>query len=82
LDIYQDKPEEAQQSILNMLRTIKDVRSTYPNAILVVSFLDAKSDELVNLFSDTNIQIKREAYNLLIEIDPSKRDKYARIISN
>ena len=82
LDVYQDKPEEAQQSILSMLRTIKDVRSAYQNSILVIAFLDAKSDELINLFSDSSIQTKREAYNLLIEIDPSKREKYARIISN
>ena len=82
LDTYQDNPEEGQESILGMLRTIKDIRTTYPNAIFVIAFLDAKSDELVNLFSDTSIQTKRDAYNLLIEIDPSKRDKYARIISN
>jgi hypothetical protein len=82
LDIYQEKPEEAQQNILQVLRLIQDVRRTYPESILVITFLDSKVDELINLFSSAPIQAKRDDYNLLIDIDPSKRDKYARIISN
>lgn len=82
LDTYQEKPEESQSNILDMLKSIQDVRSSNPNAILVIAFLDAKADELVNMFSTAPMQTKRNAYNLLIEIDPSKRDKYSRIISN
>jgi len=82
LDIFQDKPDEAEQNILNTLKSIQDVRRSNPQSILVIAFLDAKTDELVNIFSASDNQNKREAYNLLIEIDPSKREKYARIISN
>lgn len=82
LDIFIDKPEEAQQNVLNTLKVIQQVRETDPNSILVVAFLDAKTDELINIFSTAPIQMKRDAYNLLVEIDPSKRDKYSRIISN
>jgi len=82
LDIFQEKPDEAQQNILNTLKSIQDVRRSNPQSILVIAFLDAKTDELVNIFSASDNQNKREAYNLLIEIDPSKREKYARIISN
>ena len=81
LDIYQEKPDEAQRNILTTLRSIQDVRSTNPQSILVIAFLDAKTDELVNIFSTASTQSKRDAYNLLVEIDPSKRDKYARIIN-
>lgn len=82
LDIIQDKPDEGQTNILNTLKSIQDVRRSNPQSILVIAFLDAKTDELVNIFSASDNQNKREAYNLLIEIDPSKREKYARIISN
>ncbi len=82
LDIYQEQEEEAQNNILDMLKKLRDLRDIDPNAVIIVSFLDAKADELVNIFSTGSIQMKREAYNLLIEVSPSKRDKYAKIISN
>ena len=82
LDIYEKNPGEAQDQILTMLKAIKDIRSADPNAILVISFLDAKADELINIFSTADMTRKREAYNILVEVDPSKRDKYSRIINN
>jgi len=82
LDIYQDKPDEAQQNILGSIRYVSQVREVDPNAIIVIEFLDSKRDELVNIFSTGNIQVRRDAYNLLVEMDPSKRDKYSRILSN
>lgn len=82
LDIFQTDEELAQKNILNVLKTLRDLRDIDPNAILIVSFLDAKADELVNIFSTGSMQVRREAYNLLIEVNPSKRDKFAKIISN
>jgi len=82
LDTYEKNPGEAQDQILIMLKAIKDIRSADPNAILVITFLDAKADELINIFSTADMTRKREAYNILVEVDPSKRDKYSRIINN
>jgi len=82
LDIYQKEETVAQKNILDMLQKLRDLRDIDPNAIVIVSFLDAKSDELVNIFSTGDIQMRREAYNLLIEVSPSKRDKFSKIISN
>ena len=82
LDIYEEDPIEAQDQIITMLKAIKDIRSANPNAIIVISFLDAKADELINIFSTADMTRKREAYNILVEVDPSKRDKYSRIINN
>ena len=82
LDIYQDNPETAQQNILQVLQDVRDVGQINPNAIIVITFLDAKADELVNIFSAGNVQMRRDAYNILVEIDPSKRDKFSKILSN
>jgi hypothetical protein len=49
---------------------------------LVVSFLDAKSKELANIFSSGNIQIRREAYDIVIAIDPSNVSTYDKMIQN
>jgi hypothetical protein len=39
----------------------------------VISFFDAKGKELSNIFSEGNIQVRREAYDIITTIDPSNR---------
>jgi len=82
LDTFEESPDKSREIILDVLKSLQKVRKTYPNSILVISFLDAKSDELINIFSEGNIQIRRQAFEILSEIDPSKRNDYQRIIKN
>jgi hypothetical protein len=82
LDTFEANPDESRQVILNGLKDIKKVRDVNPNAILVVSFFDAKGKELANIFSDGNIQIRRQAYDIITAIDPSNRSNYEKIIQN
>jgi len=82
LDTFESRPDESRQTILNGLKDIKKVRDINPNAILVVSFFDAKGQELANIFSDGNIQVRRQAYDIITAIDPSNRSTYEKIIQN
>jgi hypothetical protein len=82
LDKFEESPDESRQIILNGLKDIKKVRDINPNAILVVSFFDAKGKELANIFSDGNIQIRRQAYDIITAIDPSNRSSYEKILQN
>jgi hypothetical protein len=82
LDKFTEYPDEARREILNVLKEIKSVKDLKPNAILVISFFDAKTDEIVSIFSEGNIQVRREAYNLLTEIDPTKTEQYKKIVQN
>jgi hypothetical protein len=82
LDMFEENPDESRQVILNGLKDIKKVRDINPNAILVVSFFDAKGKELANIFSDGNVQIRRQAYDIITAIDPSNRSNYEKIIQN
>jgi len=82
LDTFESNPDESRQVILNGLKEIKKVRDVNPNAILVVTFFDAKGKELANIFSDGNIQVRRQAYDIITAIDPSNRSNYDKIIQN
>lgn len=82
LDIFQDDPVFARENILDAIKQVEQVNSVLPNAILVISFLDAKSDEIVNIFSQGENQIRREAYNVLLKLDPTRRSKYQKIVQN
>ncbi|MBS1681737.1 MAG: DUF4835 family protein [Bacteroidetes bacterium] len=81
LDTYQTNPAQSQEQILDVLKSIKKVWGIYPTSVLVSSFFDAKFNELTNIFSESSLNVKREAYDLLTSIDP-KRTVYQKIIGN
>lgn len=82
LDTFDKAPDKSREVILKGLRDIKKIRDINPNSILVISFFDAKGKELANIFSDGNVQLRREAYDIITAIDPSNRSSYEKIIQN
>jgi hypothetical protein len=81
LDLIDKSPDDSRKVILDVLRNVKKVWTTYPNSILMISFFDSKSAELVNIFSEGDLSVRREAFDILTAIDP-KRNIYQKIISN
>lgn len=81
LDVFEKTPDQSRDVILQVLKDLKKVWSTYPSSILITTFFDAKATELTNVFSDGNLQTRREAYDILTSIDP-KRTIYKQIIPN
>ncbi len=81
LDTFDKTPDESRKIVLDVIKNVKNVWSIFPNSILVISFFDTKSTEIVNIFSDGSISVRREAYDILNTIDP-KRNIYQKIISN
>lgn len=82
LDMFDQNPEQCRATILKGLKDIKKIRDVNPAAIMVVSFFDAKGKELANIFSDGNLQVRREAYDIITAIDPSNRSSYEKILQN
>jgi hypothetical protein len=82
LDNFSKEPEKSRQTILQCLKDIKKVRDINPNAILVIGFFDAKAKELANIFSEGDVQVRREAYDLMISMDPSNKSNYDKVIAN
>lgn len=81
LDVFEKKPEEARKQVLQVLESVKKIKDRYPSSIFVISFFDAKSEELVDIFSDASIQDKRKAYNLLVDLNPTREDTYKAILN-
>lgn len=82
LDKYETDPDQSRTIILKALNEVKKVRDINPNSILVVSFFDAKSKEISNIFSEGNMQIRKQAYDLVTGIDPSNKENYEKMIQN
>ena len=82
LDILLENQDDGREKILQVLRDLKKAYDAYQNRILIITFLDAKADELVNIFSEGNMTVRREARELLVQIDPTQQNKYDQILKN
>ncbi len=82
LDVFEKDPDKSREIILKSLQDVKKVRDVNPTSIIVISFFDAKSKELANIFSTGNIQIRRQAYDIITSIDPSNQASYGKMIQN
>lgn len=80
LDIMSEDRQQAEKIILEALSDIQKANRARPRSILTISFMDAKSGELQQLFSKSNLATRRQAYNLLSNIDPSRTDEYKTLI--
>lgn len=82
LDQFDTKPDESRALIVDVLRGIQASNRNIPNSILKISFFDAKKNELANIFEKGNPATKRDAYNILVDLDPTNTEKYKSIIGN
>jgi hypothetical protein len=80
MDALLTNPDQARAQILGVLNSIKQVIQVKPNAVLINAFFDTKSTELTNIFSEGAPQDKTQAYNLLVALDPTKTDRYKKIL--
>lgn len=82
LDKFSEDPEAARRIVLDALKDLQQANRRKPNSILIIAFFDAKNDELASIFSQGNLQVRREAYDIVKELDPSNTSKYESIIGN
>lgn len=80
LDVLSSKPEDARKSTLLLIAKMKEVLTLRAYWLWLNIFLDAKSNEIINVFTDATPEEKQTAYNTLIQVDPTKADKYQAII--
>ena len=80
LDILEDNKEEAEKNILAALTEIQKANRARPRSIITISFMDAKADEIVQIFSNSSLAVRRQAYNLLTNIAPARTDEFKVLI--
>jgi hypothetical protein len=83
LDKMESKIAEARTNMVESLKLIQDVYRKKPDPFmyLVQVIMDAKSDELINIFSDAFPEEKSRVVQILTEIDPANKAKYEKINS-
>ena len=79
LDLMAEKTEEGRANIAESLRLMQRVFRTRSNLYITRMFFDAKTDELVNIFSRSFPDEVNRVLAVLNEIDPSNSTKYEKI---
>jgi hypothetical protein len=82
LDIMAEKPSEGRDEIAEDLQLLQQVYRDKPDPymLLLQIVFDAKSDEFINVFSESFPEEKTRVSTLLKEIDPSNSVKYQKIL--
>ncbi|MBK6263923.1 DUF4835 family protein [Marivirga sp. S37H4] len=80
LDVMHKDPEAGRESILEALRNIQKANKLNPSARFIAVLIQTKSDEIVSIFSEGDINLRREAYQIMREIAPANSDKYEVMI--
>lgn len=82
IDLFAEDADTGRKNILEALKKIQASNRRRPNSILTISFFDAKARELEQIFSEGDMSVRQQAYDILVDTDPSNADKYASIIQN
>jgi hypothetical protein len=83
LDKMESRIAEARTSMVESLKLIQEVFRKKPDPFmyLVQIVMEAKSDELINIFSAAFPEEKSRVVQILTEIDPANKAKYEKINS-
>ena len=82
LDQMVDNTTNARARIAEGLPIVRDANRARPSGMIVTAFMDAKSDELVNIFSEGSTEQKQAVYEVLTDIAPTRTNQFEAIIKN
>ncbi|MBK6963648.1 MAG: DUF4835 family protein [Bacteroidales bacterium] len=80
LDQMADDVETGRASVNESLELLKKANRERPGLFILQLFLEAKRDEIVNIYSQASPMDKTKAVNTLKEIDPSNSSRYQKIL--
>jgi hypothetical protein len=82
LDNMYNNNELARNQIASALEMLQIANRDKPNSYLIHLMVSAKSDEIVNIFSQGTPMDKTKVVNIMNELDPANAGKYKKILEN
>lgn len=72
--------ENARARISDGLPILREANRSRPSAIVITSFLDAKNDELINIFSKATTKQKADFVEILSDVNPTQSTRYEKVL--
>ena len=79
LDVMSEDQKKGKEKVLEAVKTISQINKVRPNALLTRTFFDAKSDEIVSIFSGGPSMSNTELLEILNRISPLNSSKWNKI---
>ncbi|MFC3417109.1 type IX secretion system protein PorD [Algoriphagus hitonicola] len=80
LDILQVQPEKAYENIVKAIRIVSEANDAQPNGILTITFMDAKGEEISKILKGAPLELRTEAVELLLKVDPNNARMYNELL--
>ena len=80
LDEMVNNVANGRMRIAKEMTVLKEAYNARPGTYIINTFLDAKCDELANIFEQGTTDEKKQVYDLLMLIDPTRQTTYDKII--
>ena len=82
LDMMAANVANARATIADGLPVLREANRARPATYVINTFLDAKADELTNIFMKGTDKEKKSVYEILMDIDPTRNNLYEKIIES
>ena len=79
LDKMNEDAARARAVMLSALTTAKDVNRAYPNSAYIQMFVNAKRDEIIEIFKGAGRGEQTKVYDIMVNLDPSQASRYGSI---
>ncbi len=80
MDVLTENTTEGRTKITQNLKLLRTVYNERPNLFFLQLILEAKRNEIIDLYSEGSAMEKNEAVNILSHIDPANSSKYQGIL--
>lgn len=79
LDVMSENPDQGRSVILDAMKLLQQANQVKSNIFMVQAFVQAKSDEVVNIFKEGTPSEKTQILAIMRQLDPSNVNKYSVI---
>lgn len=76
LDVMYGDAPKGRAAILKSMGYLEEVKNGWPNLFFLQLLVDAKGDEMINIFSEGSATEKSRALTILKKLDPANSSKY------
>ncbi|MBD3636864.1 MAG: DUF4835 family protein [Crocinitomicaceae bacterium] len=80
-DVMYNDMTGARKVVLESMEALAPIQRSRPGSLNLQIFLTAKSSELIDLFSQAEMQEKNQAVSILKRLDPANSSKYQEILN-
>jgi len=79
LDKMNEDAARSRAVMVSALTTAKDVHRSYPNSAFMQMFVNAKREEIIEIFKGAGRGEQSKVYDIMVNLDPSQASRYSGI---